>query len=96
MENSTRKTTTDTRFERCIKLYQGIRLPCKKDKGYCDPTTHTQATIVLFPEDTCTTFQVSKIHARTINVHQENFHQTNPYWSSQPRQNKTKQSTIQK
>ena len=41
-------------------MYQGIRLPCKNDQGYCDPTTRTQATIVWFPEDTCTTFQVAK------------------------------------
>ena len=41
-------------------IYQGIRLPCKNDRGYCDPTTRTQATIVWFPEDTCTTFQVAK------------------------------------
>ena len=27
-------------------IYQGIRLPCKNDQGYCDPTTRTQATIV--------------------------------------------------
>ena len=27
-------------------IYQGIRLPCKNDQGYCDPTTQTQATIV--------------------------------------------------
>ena len=47
-------------------IYQGIRLPCKNDQGYCDPTTRTQATIVWFPEDTCTTFQVAKIHARMI------------------------------
>ena len=33
-------------------IYQGIRLPCKNDQGYCDPTTRTQATIVWFPEDT--------------------------------------------
>ena len=37
-------------------IYQGIRLPCKNDQGYCDPTTRTQAIIVWFPEDTCTTF----------------------------------------
>ena len=24
-------------------IYQGIRLPCKNDQGYCDPTTRTQA-----------------------------------------------------
>ena len=41
-------------------IYQGIRLPCKNDQGYCDPTTRTQATIVWFPEDTCTTFSSSK------------------------------------
>ena len=41
-------------------IYQGIRLPCKNDQGYCDPTTGTQATIVWFPEDTCTTIQVAK------------------------------------
>ena len=44
----------------CI-IYQGIRLPCKNDQGYGDPTTRTHATIVWFPEDTCTTFQVAKI-----------------------------------
>ena len=38
-------------------IYQGSRLPCKNDQGYCDPTARTQATIVWFPEDTCTTFQ---------------------------------------
>ena len=41
-------------------LYQGLRLPCKNDRGYCDSRTRTQATIVWFPEDTCTTFQVAK------------------------------------
>ena len=41
-------------------IYQGIRSPCKIDQGYCDPTTRTQATIVWFPEDTCTTFQLAK------------------------------------
>ena len=51
-------------------IYQGIRLPCKNDQGYCDPTTRTQATIVWFPEDTCTTFQVAKIHARMIKFHE--------------------------
>ena len=56
----TRDITDNTIF------YQGIRLPCKIDQGYCDPTTRTQATIVWFPEDTCTTFQVAKIHARMI------------------------------
>ena len=27
-------------------LYQGNRLPCKNDQGYCYPTTRTKATIV--------------------------------------------------
>ena len=54
-------------------IYQGIRLPCKNDQGCFDPTTRTQATIVWFPEDTCTTFQVAKIHARMIKFHRKNF-----------------------
>ena len=37
-------------------IYQGIRLHCKNDQGYCDPTTRTQATIVWFHEDTCTSY----------------------------------------
>ena len=52
-------------------LYQGIRLPCKNDQGYCDPTTRTQATIVWFPEETCTVFHEAKIHARMIKFHQK-------------------------
>ena len=51
-------------------IYQGIRLPCRNYHGYCDLTTRTQATIVWFPEDTCTAFQVKKIHARMIEIHQ--------------------------
>ena len=54
-------------------IYQGIRHPCKNDQGYSDPTTRTQATIVWFPEDTCTTFQVAKIHARVIKFRQKKF-----------------------
>ena len=57
-------------------IYPGIRLPCKNDQGYCNPTTRTQATIVWFPEDTCTTFQVAKIHARMINFHQKYFNES--------------------
>ena len=57
-------------------IYQGIRLPCKNDHGYCDPTTRTQATIVWFPEDTCTTFQVAKRHARMIKFHEKYFIQS--------------------
>ena len=51
-------------------IYQGIRLPCKNDQGYYYPTTSTQAITVCFPEDTCITFQVAKIHARMIKFHQ--------------------------
>ena len=54
-------------------LYQGIRLPCKNDQGFCDPTTRTQATIVWFPEETSTVFQVAKIHARMTKFHQKLF-----------------------
>ena len=60
-------------------IYQGIRLPCKNDQGYCDPTTRTQATIVWFPEDTCTTSQVAKIHARMIKFHEKYFIESIPY-----------------
>ena len=54
-------------------IYQGTRLPCKNDQEYCDPTTRTQPTIVWFPEDACTTFQVAKIHARMIKFHRKFF-----------------------
>ena len=60
-------------------IYQGIRLPCKNDPSYCDPTTRTQATVVWFPEDTCTTFQVAKIHARMIKFHEKYFIESIPY-----------------
>ena len=60
-------------------IYQGIRLSCKNDQGYCDTTTKTQATIVWFPEDTCTTFQVAKIHARMIKFHEKYFIESIPY-----------------
>ena len=59
-------------------MYQGIRLPRKNDQGYCDPTTRTQATIVWFPGDTCTTFQVAKIHARMIKFYQKLFIESIP------------------
>ena len=66
-------------------IYQGIRLPCKNDQGYCDPTTRTQATIVWFPEDTCTTFQVAKIHARMIKFHDQNIlYKSIPYEQVNP------------
>ena len=60
-------------------IYQGIRLPCKNDQGYCNPTTWTQATIVWFPEDACTTFQVAKIHARMIKIYEKKFIESIPY-----------------
>ena len=60
-------------------IYQGIRLPCKNDQDYCDPTTRTQATIVWFPEGTCTTFQVAKIHAQMIKFHEKYFIESIPY-----------------
>ena len=51
-------------------LYQGIRLPCKNDQGYCDPTTHTQATIVWFPEETCTVSFEESIPFEEVNPDQ--------------------------
>ena len=67
-------------------LYQVIRLPCKNDQGYCDPTTRTQATIVWFPEETCTVFQVTKIHARMIKFHQKYFIESIPFEEVNPEQ----------
>ena len=55
-EQLTRDLKDDT------NLYQGIRLLCKNDQGFCDPTTRKKANIVWFLEDTCITFQVAKIH----------------------------------
>ena len=60
-------------------IYQGIRLPCENDQGYCDPTTRNQATIVWFSEDTFTTFQVAKIHARMIKFQEKYFIESIPY-----------------
>ena len=71
-------------------IYQGIRLPCKNDQGYCDPTTRIQATIVWFLEDTCTTIQIAKIHARMINFHEKYFIESIPYIQVNPSR---KQST---
>ena len=67
-------------------LYQGIRLPCKNYQGYCDPTIRTQATIVWFPEETCTVFQVAKIHARVIEFHQKYFIESIPFEEVKPDQ----------
>ena len=55
-------------------FYQGLHLPGKKDQGYSYPTTRTQATIVVFPEDICTTFQVAKVHATMIKFHKKNLY----------------------
>ena len=65
-------------------IYQGIRLPGKNNQGYCDPTTRTQAGIVWFLEDTCTTFQVAKIHARMIKFHEKYFIESIPYEQLNP------------
>ena len=65
-------------------LYQGIRFPCKNDQGYCDPTTRTQATRQWFPEETCTVFQVAKIHARMIKFHQKCFIESIPFEKVNP------------
>ena len=59
-------------------------MPCKNDQDYCDPTTRTQATIVWFPEDTCTTFQVAKIHVRKIKFHEKYFIESIPYEQVNP------------
>ena len=72
------------------KIYQGKRLPCKNDQGYCDPTTRTQATIGWFPEDTCTTFQVAKIHARMIKFHEKYFIESIPYEQVNPSRKQSK------
>ena len=65
-------------------IYQGIRLPCKNDQGFCDPTTRTQATIVWFPVDTCTIFQVAKIHARMTKFHEKCFIESIPFEKVKP------------
>ena len=72
------------------KICQGIRLPCKNDQGYCDPTTRTQATIVWFPEDTCTTFRVAKIHARMIKIHEKYFIESITYEQVNPSHKRSK------
>ena len=67
-------------------IYQGIRLPCKSEQGYCDPTTRTQATIGWFPEETCTIFQVAKIHARLIKFYEKCFIESIPFEDVNPHQ----------
>ena len=71
-------------------IFQGIRLACKNEQGYCDPTTRTLATTVWFPEETCTVFQVAKIHARMIKIHQKYFIESIPYEDVKPDQIRTK------
>ena len=44
-----------------------------------DTAIQLHATIVWFPEDTCITFQVAKIHAGMIKVHQIYFIESIPY-----------------
>ena len=59
----------------------------------------TQATIVWFPEDTCTTFQVAKIHARMIKFHEKYFIESIPFDnvnSSQIRHHNIKSETFTK
>ena len=70
-------------------LYQGITLPCKNDQRHCNPTTRTQATIVWFPEETCTVFQVAEIHARMIKFHQKYFIESIPFEEVNPDQIKS-------
>ena len=65
-------------------VYEGIRVPCKNDKGYSDPTARTQAKIGWLPEDTCTTFQVAKIHTRMIKFHENFFNKPIPYEQVNP------------
>ena len=65
-------------------IYQGIRLPCKNDQGYGDPATRTQAAIAWFPEDTCTTFLIAKIHARMIKFYQKYFIESIPFEDLSP------------
>ena len=67
-------------------IYHRIRLSCKSDQGYCDPSTRTQATIVWFHKETCTTFQVAKIHARMIKFHQRCFIESIPFEDVNPDQ----------
>ena len=79
------------------KIYQGIRLLCRNDQGFSNPTTKTRATFFWFPEDTSTTFQVAKIHARRIKVRQKDFIELIPYDEVNPdkiRQNRNCYNSI--
>ena len=65
-------------------FYQGIRLPCKIDQDFRDLFTRIQATLVWFPENTCTLFPFAKIHARMINFHQKYFIESIPFENVNP------------
>ena len=86
MENTTWKVQLTRDLKDDTIFYQAIRLPCKNDQGYCDPTTQTQATIVWFPNDICTTFQVAKVHARMKNFPQKSFIEAIPFEDVNPDQ----------
>ena len=75
-------------------IYQRIPFHFKNDQGYCDPTTRTQATIVWFPEKTCTIFQVAKIHARLIKFHQKYFIETIQFEVVNPDQSRNTNHTF--
>ena len=47
--------------------------------------THT-SNPCIFPEETCTVFQVAKIHARMIKFHQKNYIESDPYKDVNPHQ----------
>ena len=76
--------TLDLKYDTIV--YQGIQRPFKNEQGYCDPTTRTQATIVWFPEETCTVFQVARIHARMIKFHHKYFIESVPFEEINPDQ----------
>ena len=70
-----------------------------KDYDYLvkNTTTRTQATIVWFPEDTCTTFQIARIHASMIKLYHENFIESIHYDKVNPekiRRNKNRYNNI--
>ena len=69
LETPARKSTNSLRFERRHNNLSRNTLTLQNDHGYCEPTTRTQATIVWFPVDKSTTFQVAGIHARMIKFH---------------------------
>ena len=72
-----------------IQTLSRNQISCKNDQGYCDPITLTQATIVWFPVETCTIFQVAKIHVRIINFHQKYFIESIPFEDVNPDQIRT-------